>query len=209
MNRIPYRGNAYAANGLNRYGGDRDRHSRGRRPYYNGFNGLPYAYNYGVYPYYPYDIDPWLFGPDWDDDSDQSAQNDYGGNVPAPYPDYGESAYAEPGPEYGQPAPQGYAPQPFPQTGSEAYLPQAAPGAELRQPYTGGSAAPGPQQAVTLIFNNGRQPEQIHNYMLTANTLTVLDAQYQQIPVSQIDLPATVTANRAQGINFQVPGASN
>ena len=45
--------------------------------------------------------------------------------------------------------------------------------------------------------------------MLTANTLTVLDAQYQQIPVSQIDLPATVTANRAQGINFQVPGASN
>ena len=50
MNRIPYRGNAYAANGLNRYGGDRDRHSHGRRPYYNGFNGLPYAYNYGVVP---------------------------------------------------------------------------------------------------------------------------------------------------------------
>lgn len=209
MNHIPYHGNAYAANGLNRYGGDRDGHLHGRRPYYNGFNGLPYAYNYGAYPYYPYDIDPWLFAPDWSDDSDQSAQNDYGGNVPAPYPDYGESAYGEPGPEYDQPAPQGYAQQPYPQTGSVPYPSQDVPGSSPRQPYTGESAAPGPQQALTLIFNNGQPPETVYNYMLTANTLTVLDAQYQQIPVSQIDLPATVTANRAQGINFQVPNATN
>ncbi len=210
MNPIPYRGNAYAANGRIRYGGDRDGHFHGRRPYYNGFNGLPYAYNYGVYPYYPYYIDPWLFGPDWNDDSDQSAQNDYGGNVPAPYPDYGESAYAEPGPEYDQPAPQGYAQQqPYPQNGDESYLPQPAPSSSPRQPYTGGSTAPGPQQALTLIFNNGRPPETVYNYMLTASTLTVLDAQYQQIPVSQIDLPATVSANRAQGTNFQVPNATN
>ena len=51
--------------------------------------------------------------------------------------------------------------------------------------------------------------KQVHNYMLTASTLTVLDAQYQQIPVSQIDVAATVSANRAQGINFQVPNATN
>ena len=124
MNRTPYRGNVYGRQ-VNAYGsrvrtpngGDHDRRSPHRRPYYNGFNGLPYAYNYGAYPLYPYDIDPWLFGPDWDDDSDQSAQNDYGGNIPAPYPDYGESGDA-----YGGPAPSGeyYAPQPYPETGFDA-----------------------------------------------------------------------------------------
>lgn len=58
-----------------------------------------------------------------------------------------------------------------------------------------------------MIFKDGRPPEKIHNYMLTANTLTVLDEQYQQIPVNQIDVTATDAANRAQGLHFQVPGS--
>lgn len=219
--RIPYRGNSYGrpgnvyqANGRNRYGDDRGRQ---RRPYYRGFNGWPVAYNYGAWPWYPYDIDPWLFGPDWDDQDDnsnQSAQAEYDGSIPAPYPDYGEQgpgepgpAYGEPGPQYGAPAQNGYAsPQAYPPDNTDRYQTGAAP----RQPYTGESLpAAAPQQAVTLIFNNGQQPETIQNYMLTANTLTVLDGGYKQIPVAQIDIPATEAANRAQGLHFQLPHATN
>ena len=109
---------------------------------------------------YPYDIDPWLFGPDWDDDSDQSAQNDYGGNIPAPYADYGESRRRiRRALNMSSRRRKATRRSPIPQTGSVPYLSQDAPSSSPRQPYTGGSAAPGPQQALTLIFNNGRPPE--------------------------------------------------
>ena len=222
VNRFPYRrfgdfhpGKGSNGHGGNHYGGDRsgrghdrDEHFHHRRPFYNEFNGLPYAYGY--YPYWHgFVIAPGALGPDWldSDDWDESAQNETGGYASAPYPDYGQ-----PAPDYSAPAPQNYGPPPaYPQPDSgtyqprPAYQPQAAPSASPRQPYTGGSAAPAPQQALTVIFKDGRAPETIHNYMLTASTLTVLDAKYQQIPVSQIDIAATEAANRADGVNFQVP----
>jgi hypothetical protein len=210
LNRAPYRGNEYGRLGNeyagNRYGGG---HGRGRhhRPFYNGFNGLPYAYDYGAWPGYGFEIDPWSLGPDWldYDDSDQSAQNEYGGNVPAPYPDYGEPPYGEPAPGYGEPAPDAYAaPQVYPPTDTVPYPQQDGP-----QTRYSGSAASGAQQAVTVIFKNGRPPETVHNYMLTASTMTVLDGRYQQIPIDQIDVPATEAANRAAGANFRVPGPAN
>jgi len=218
--RTPYRryGDGREGNGRSHYG---DHHRRGRdrnfdrrRPFYNGFNGLPYAYGYGALPWYGFEIDPGSLGTDWlDDNSDESAQNDNGGNVPAPYPDYGQ-----PGPQYGQPepgygGPQGtpynYAPQqPYSDPGSGSSQPYPALGAAPRRTYTGGSAATGPQQNVEVIFKDGRPPETIHNYMLTATTLTVLDTRYQQIPLNQIDLAATEAFNRALGVNFTVPGAT-
>jgi hypothetical protein len=213
LNRAPYRGSGYGRMGNqyggNRYGGD---HGRGHhhRPFYNGFNGLPYAYDYGAWPWYGgFYIDPWSLGPDWldyDDDSDESAQNEYGGNVPAPYPDYGEPgpAYGQQAPGYDEPAPEGYAaPQAYPPSDAEPQQ-QAAP-----RPHYAGNSSAGAQQAVTVIFKNGQPPETVHNYMLTANAMTVLDGRYQQIPIDQIDVPATEAANRAAGINFQVPGPAN
>lgn len=216
MYRAPYRGNGYdrGGNGRGREGGDRDHH---RRPYDRGFNGLNYGYGYPAYPWYPIDLDPWLLQSDWDDSgdsSDNSGQAEDYGNAPAPYqnygePDYGQPNYGEPGPGYGEPR-QGYAaPQPYPQAAPEQYQPQWAPGSSARRTYTGSSPAPASQETVTLIFKDGRLPEKIHNYMLTESTLTVLDGQYQQIPVNQIDVAATQEANRDAGIRFQVPHAAN
>ena len=61
---------------------------------------------------------------------------------------------------------------------------------------------------VTLVFKDGRPPQQIHNYLLTATTLSVLDQRRQEIPVDQIDLAATAKVNRAAGASFALPGGS-
>jgi hypothetical protein len=163
-----------------------------------------------VYPYYPWFyagpiftgyVDPWLFGPD-----DYYGYG-YGNNAPAPYREYGMQN-SQPYPEeyyQGNPAlptqdaepQQPYAAQPY---AAQPYAPQTQATA---------SAAPSnvtpSQRAVTLIFNDGRPPVQIHNYLLTASTLTVLDAQYREIPLNKIDVGATEQANRTAGIDFRVP----
>lgn len=199
---MPYRGPSHDPDRFH----DRDHH---RHPHERGFgfNGYPYTYAYSAWPGYPIDLDPWLFTPD--DYDDESAGN--GGYVPAPYPDYGELAPgSESDPGNAGPYSDSYAEQrqnPGPGTGYSTQ-PSASRAAGPRPAYTGGSAA-AQQQSVTVIFNDGRPPEKIHNYMLTADTLTVLDGAYQQIPLAQIDMSATETANRAAGISFRAPGSSN
>jgi len=59
--------------------------------------------------------------------------------------------------------------------------------------------------AVTLIFKDGRAPEKIYNYALTRTTLYVTDAKRQEIPIAALDLAATEKANRAAGVRFQLP----
>jgi hypothetical protein len=66
-------------------------------------------------------------------------------------------------------------------------------------------AAPANEDAVTLIFKDGRPSEQIHNYALTRTTLFVLDERHQDIPVEEIDLGATAKVNREAGVEFQLP----
>ncbi len=62
------------------------------------------------------------------------------------------------------------------------------------------------QPATTLIFKDGRSPVQVHNYALTASTLYALDGDSrQEIPLSQLDVPATVEANRKAGVDFALP----
>lgn len=142
---------------------------------------------------YPYVIDPGFY--DWGDfdDSDDSAaeqDNDEQGsavpNYPYPYPDE----------DYGAPGafpPQGYA------GGMPPYEP-SAPAAAV--------PAPVPGEPLTVIFKDGRAPAKIQNYMMTAKVLTDLDPhRYQQVPLDQINVPATRQANFANGIDFQVPGS--
>ena len=63
-----------------------------------------------------------------------------------------------------------------------------------------------PQPATTLIFKDGRPPVQVHNYALTASTLYALDGESrQEIPLSLLNVPATVEANRAAGVDFALP----
>jgi len=78
-----------------------------------------------------------------------------------------------------------------------------------RAAYTGQvvTSPPPPQPLLTVIFKDG-QRLQIHNYLLTSSTLTVLDEKYRQIPLDQIDVPATRQSNLADGLDFRVPHAS-
>ena len=63
-----------------------------------------------------------------------------------------------------------------------------------------------PQPATTLIFKDGRPPAQVHNYALTASTLYALDGESrQEIPLSLLNVPATVEVNRTAGVDFALP----
>ena len=65
---------------------------------------------------------------------------------------------------------------------------------------------PGSADTVTLIFRDGRAPEEIHNYLATRTTLTVLDGhRRREIPIADLDLAATLKANRETGVDFQLP----
>jgi hypothetical protein len=69
------------------------------------------------------------------------------------------------------------------------------------------SAPPQNENAVTVVFKDGRPSEQIHNYALTRSTLFVLDEHHRDIPVDEIDLNATKQVNRDAGVEFQLPVA--
>jgi hypothetical protein len=192
--------------------------------FFIGYPAYPYAY---AYPSYVYGYLP----PDMLDDSyDNEALQ------PAPPPDY-SSAYPQPMPEpdgayaYPQPAPQpdyGY-PQPVPQPGYgypqpvPAYpaYPQPMPEGAYAYPappsgyYVPQPAAPqmqyvpGSASTVILIYKDGRPPEQIQNYLATRSTLTVLDGgRRREIPLSELNIPATVSANHQTGVDFQLPGGA-
>lgn len=65
--------------------------------------------------------------------------------------------------------------------------------------------APALQDSVTLIFKDGRPQEQIRNYMMTGNTLYVLDQKRREIPLKDLDLAATARANQDAGVDFNLP----
>jgi hypothetical protein len=65
--------------------------------------------------------------------------------------------------------------------------------------------APEDEDAVTLIFKDGRPSLHIHNYAMTRTTLYVQDKRHREIPLADLDLAATVKANREAGVSFDVP----
>ena len=116
-------------------------------------------------------------------------QDDTTGQQPAPQqPDYGDQPMSDYGPGPAQLA--ANAPPSF----RPGYQPQ-------------GDAAPMNAQPTTiLIFKDGRPPVHVRNYALTASTLYALDGESrQEIPLSLLDVPATVAANRAAGVDFALP----
>jgi hypothetical protein len=64
---------------------------------------------------------------------------------------------------------------------------------------------PAAESAVTLIFKDGRPPLQIYNYALTRTMLYVTDAHHRDIPVADLDLPATQKVNGVAGVTFALP----
>jgi hypothetical protein len=193
--RVPYQGRGFATRRSpyspvfgNRFRGwGRDRR---RGPWIVG------SFRYGYpgwlgYPY-PYVIDPGFY--DWGDSGDTGSGYEQGGANPG----YADTVpYAGDGVESETPQENGYT--------------QAQPmNAPPRVNYAGSTAStPQAEEALTVVFNNGRAPATIRNYMMNAKALTDLDQQhYEQIPLDQIDIAATERANRARGLDFQVPNAS-
>jgi hypothetical protein len=75
-----------------------------------------------------------------------------------------------------------------------------------RPAYSRPAAEPKSEEAVTLIFKDGRPAEQIHNFILSKTTVHVFDDRRRDVPVDDLDLVATAKVNRAAGVDFELPG---
>jgi len=149
-----------------------------RRPYVSPYGSTVF---YGVSGYGapgPYILDY----PDGYDYNAASTPLENGYQAPDMLPPYPEQP----------PQAQGMYPQP-----AGIYPPPAA-GSQL----TEGLAN---EEGVTLVFKDGRAPVQIHDYVLTRNTVYVWDRHQRVIPIDQIDMVATAKANSEAGIEFELP----
>lgn len=168
-----------------------------RRPiYYPGPSRYRAPY-YGVGPGFGY-VSTWL-GPTCFDITDCNYYDESAydaGSAPADYPAQNDSypARNDPAQDYSGP----YAPPPEPA--------KLAPSAPYRQAYHPPLPEPQDESAVTLIYKDGHI-EQVHNYMLTRTTFYVQDQQRREIAIGDLDLAATVKANKDAGVDFQIPGA--
>lgn len=152
--------------------------------------GYPYAYGWG-YPYYGLGYSGFFN----DSDNYDSQQPSY---YVAPQ-DYYNVPYQQPQPEDQQ---QQQPPESYPQQPQQP-VPQQPSGS--RAPYSGAQAPPPGSQALTVVFKDDRPPEHVYNYLLTANTLTVLDQNRHDIPVDEINLEATAQVNIQAGVEFSLP----
>lgn len=116
--------------------------------------------------------------------------NDIGYDDSSAAPDYGPEGYG----------PQGYDTQGDEQGQQEPPIPHRPEYDQPHQPPVLGS-----EEAVTIVFKDGRPPEQIHNYVLTRTTLYVGDQHHRDIPIDQLDLAATVKVNHDAGVDFRLP----
>lgn len=183
------------------------------------FHSYPY-FSYLFYPSAIYVPSGDLFDDSFDDfDNPPQPPPDYSSNYPPGYNSYppGDSSpYAQPAPEpdssYGYPQPAPAAPYPYSAPGyppsapqpPSAPLPPSAPQPPPSTPEM--QYVPGSADTVTLIFKDGRPPEQIQNYLATRTTLTILDNGHRrEIALSDLDIPATMKANRQTGTDFELP----
>jgi hypothetical protein len=98
---------------------------------------------------------------------------------------------------------EGYAMEP-PDDEQEAPLGPYQPGPDMARP----APVPAREEAVTLIFKDGRPAEQVHNYILTRTTLYVDDQHRRVIPTDELDMVATAKVNQEAGVDFQLPNAT-
>ena len=67
---------------------------------------------------------------------------------------------------------------------------------------------PETEPATALVFRD-QHVEEVHNYAIAGGTLWVLNDQAaKKIPLTQLDIAATVKMNDDRGVDFQVPGPS-
>jgi len=172
-------------NGGWRNGGWRDggrERDRNRGFGYGGY-GYPGGYYANSWELLPYDLG---YSDFMGDDTDPTAAQQSGAqpaeSVPPP-----DSGYR---PEYS-----GDEGAPYPD--QQAYAAPSAPSAPIA-----------PEPELTLIFRDGHT-QAIHNYVLTPSDLVVLDqastGRQQQIPLDELNLPATEKAAQQAGLDFSPP----
>ncbi len=90
----------------------------------------------------------------------------------------------------------------------QAYAP--LPARPLYEPQAAASPAVPDQPEITLLFKDGRPPQQVQNYAVTRTTLYVLDGERRrEIPLDEIDLPQTEKTNRDAGLDFEIPAGAD
>lgn len=78
----------------------------------------------------------------------------------------------------------------------------------IEVPGAANTSTPKAQTAV-FILRDGQRLEPTR-YMLTSNSLRItVDGEQRVIPISQLDVKATVAANRERGIQLRIPAAPN
>lgn len=160
------------------------RSSRYRQPY------LPYFYANSTY------LVPGLLNSYWGDEDGFYGDDESAATAQPNGQDNG--AYGqETAPDYPQPE------QPYPE--QAPYQAQDVP------PPPPGPVEPTPLAATTLVFKDGHS-QQVRNYAMTRTTLYVLDdastGRRLEIPLSNIDLPATQKTNQNAGIEFNIPAGN-
>jgi hypothetical protein len=117
---------------------------------------------------------------------------------------YGDSAVSPDSAPQGPDGPYGYDAESPAQEQLAPRMPYSPP-SDHAQP----SPVPESAEAVTLVFKDGRPPEQIHNYILTRATLYIRDQHLRVIPTDELDVAATAKVNQDAGVDFQLPGTFN
>ena len=196
----PYFGRpAYGSQGR----GDHRGWNHDRDHYRNPYGGYGYGYGYGPW-LNSWELLPWDLGyPDFTGYDNDYGEFENGDNDDAtqqaqqPYQDQQEPQQDQDNYGYG-PA---YSAYPYPPQGYSGY-----PGTAW-QPQPVSQPAP-PELKLTLVFKDG-QRQQIQNYVLTPSSIIVMDqaasGRQQEIPLAELNLPATELAAQQQGLQFAPP----
>jgi len=156
----------------------------------NGFRNNCYGYGYGCYgyPWWGY-YDPWL----WGDDS--SYDQDYDQNL-AIANQMDQQSLEE----------QQMRRQEEADGDQDLYTrpplrPRSAPDASAQQGV--------PMMPDTILVFRDQHKQEIQNYAVVGQTLWSFAPQHtEKIPLSELDLAATMKANDAQGVSFRLPGSN-
>jgi hypothetical protein len=85
--------------------------------------------------------------------------------------------------------------------------------AQARPQYAGGSPSEGnaaivsgPDAKATILFRDGRESEEISNYVITRDAVYITHpgGGQETIPMSAIDVEGTIRVNKEHGVTFGV-----
>jgi hypothetical protein len=67
------------------------------------------------------------------------------------------------------------------------------------------SSTPDPQSLTELVFRD-KHTQEVQNYAIVGQTFWIFDSQQpKKVSISELDVPATIKANDARGVDFQLP----